>query len=59
MSKMAVYRYESGQLFDIQKERYNAFQTGNGIVKSKADKARNRNSKLCKAQKNELKQYCY
>lgn len=59
MGKISIYRYESKQLFDINKERFNPYQVKSGAIPSKADKARNRNSREAKALKNELKQYCY
>ena len=59
MKKIAIYRFESKQLFDMNKERYNPYQIKSGTIPSKADKARNRNGKVAKAYKHELKQLCY
>lgn len=46
------------ELFHLKKERYNSFQTGFGAVKSSRDKLRDRNSKISKSLKKELKSYC-
>lgn len=45
--------------FQIEKPRYNAFQSGTGVVIGKKEKLNNRNSKKSKALKQSLKTFCY
>jgi len=56
--KIKIGTISSEEQFHMNKERFNAHQTGTGVIKSSKDKAKNRNSKASKALKHALKTYC-